>query len=70
MLLIIPTFMCLFASLMAAGGRCKTATVERDGRWRYRQKTNAESAEGTIAFRNVSSLRLQAEGAQTTVVLL
>lgn len=63
MLLIIPTFMllCLFASLMAAGGRCKTATVERDGCWRYRQKTNAESAEGTIAFRNVSQL-LEAAG--------
>lgn len=56
MLLIIPIFMCLFASLIAAEGRCKTATVERDSHWRYREKTNAESAEGTLAFRNVSQL--------------
>lgn len=63
-LLIIPTFMPLFASLIAAEDRCRTATLERDQHWRYREKTNAESAEGILAFRNVSQL-LEAAGCRS-----
>lgn len=35
MLLIIPTFLCQFASITAAEGRCKSAAVERVNHWSY-----------------------------------
>lgn len=61
MLLIIPTFLCQFASITAAEGRCRIAAVERVNHWRYGWKMNAESAAGTIAFSNVRQL-LEAAG--------
>lgn len=61
MLLFTPTFLCQFASVTAAEGRCKSAAMERVNRWSYGQKMNAASAAGTIAFSNVRQL-LEAAG--------
>lgn len=61
MLLIIPTFLCQFASVTAAEGRCKSAAMERVNHWSYGQKMNAQSAAGTIAFSKVRQL-LEAAG--------
>lgn len=60
-LVIIPAFLCQFASVTAAESRCKNAAMERVNHRGYGWKTDAESAAGTIAFSNIRQL-LEAAG--------